>query len=624
MLTRCLVCMLLVMGLSTAIPAALPARPNIVWIIVEDASAHIGCYGETTIKTPHIDRLAREGVRFTRAFITCPVCSPSRSAMVSGMYQTTLGAHNHRSQRADGKGGGGDPYVASYALPSSIRLIPQQFADAGYYVVNGGNGKTDYNFLEPEGLYRGKDWSGRAADQPFFAMIELHGGKNRGAKVEPMTDPAKVTLPPWYPDHDVLRRDWAQYLNAWVATDNAVGELLATLEQRKELDQTIICFWTDHGISHARGKQFLYEEGMHIPLIVRFPDGTAAGTTRDDLASQIDMAACSLAWAGLPIPSYVQGRNLFAADYQPRRELFAARDRCDETADFIRAVRTPTFKYIRNFFPFVSHMQPNQYKDAKPIVQTMRQLHAEGKLTPFQDRIFAPRRPVEELYDLEADPLEQHNLLAGDRDTRMAANDVATGLRLKLYQWMVDSADLGLIPEPVLEELGREHGSKYGVLKPKDRVAWTILDTIEAGERKDLGALQAALTHPHPAVRWWAATGLGNTGEASATASLQPLLQDQYHGVRVAAAQALCQLSAVDAGLPVLVEEIDCENQIVGMYAIRGLELIGPKAAPAKEAIQAALQSPYDGTQRIAQRLMGQTTPAEARQQRRRQQQQQE
>ncbi len=593
-----------------AAPAAESERPNIVWIVVEDASPHIGCYGETTIRTPHIDRLAREGVRFTQAFITCPVCSPSRSAMVSGMYQTTLGAHHHRSQRPRGQGAGGDGYRASYTLPESVRLIPRQMADAGYYVVNGGSGKTDYNFLEPEGLSRGQDWAGRKEGQPFFVTVHLAGGKNRKAKVEPMTDPAAVKLPPYYPDHPVLREDWAHYLNSWVAVDNAVGELLARLEQEQTLRNTIVCFWTDHGISHARGKQFLYDEGIHVPLIVRFPDGRDAGTTRDDLVLQIDMGACALAWAGVPIPEYVQGRNLFASDYVPRREVVSARDRCDETSDMIRSVRTAKFKYIRNFYPFVSHMQANQYKDSKAIVQAMRELHAAGKLTELQDRIFTATRPPEELYDLEADPHETHNLLLGSMDEQRAYRDTANALRLRLYQWMAESADLGLIPEPVLEELGRQRGSKYGVLQPKDRLVWTILDVIEAGDRQDVAALQTAITHAHPAVRWWGATGLGNSGvtsagEKSASASLRPLLEDPDHGVRVAAALALCQLGETQAGLPVLAEEIECENRVVGMSAIQSLERLGPAAAPVRKAIEAAVESPYDGTQRIARRMVG-------------------
>ncbi|MFV0442309.1 MAG: sulfatase-like hydrolase/transferase [Planctomycetaceae bacterium] len=588
-------------------------RPNIIWIVVEDASPHIGCYGEKTIQTPHVDRLAREGVRFTQAFITCPVCSPSRSAMVSGMYQTTLGAHNHRSQRAGGKRAAPSEYVDSYALPKEIKLVPQIFAESGYFVVNGGNGKTDYNFLEPADLYRGRDWSGRAEGQPFFAMIELHGGKARQVEVKPMTDPADVQLPAHYPDHPVLWQDWAEYLNSWIATDNAVGELLGQLEQEGTLDQTVIFFWTDHGISHARGKQFLYEEGIHIPLIVRFPDGRDSGTTRKDLVLQIDAAPTSLALAGLPIPAAIQGKDLFAADVKSRREAISARDRCDETPDIIRSVRTSKYKYIRNFFPFVSHMQPNQYKDGKAIVQTMRELHVAGKLTELQDRIFAPTRPPEELYDLEADPGETKNLLIGTMDERRATRDTANDLRLRLYQWMVDSADLGIIPEPVLEELGREHGSKYGVLKAKDRAVWTILDTIEAGERKDIGALLLNLKNSHPAVRWWAATGLGNAGDASTVDALKLLLEDEYGGVRVAAAQALCQLGAIDAGLPVLEKEIDSENLIVGMYAIRGIEMLGKRAGSAKDSVQRALNSPYDGTRRIAQRLTGTKVPAKKR-----------
>lgn len=578
-------------------------RPNIVWIVSEDASPHIGCYGETAIRTPHLDRLAAEGVRFTRAFVTCPVCSPSRSAMVTGMYQTTLGAHNHRSQRPQGKGSAPGPYLSSYALPASIRLIPQLFAEAGYYVVNGGTGKTDYNFLEPEGLYRGKDWAGRRPGQPFFAMIELRGGKFRKARVEPMTDPASVTLPPYYPDDPVLRADWAEYLNSWVACDHEVGQVLERLKRDGDLANTVVFFWTDHGVSHARGKQFLYDEGIHVPLIVRFPDGRFAGTTRDDLVLQIDVAACSLALAGLPIPDYVQGRDLFAADDQPRREIVAARDRCDETADCIRCVRTSRFKYIRNFHPYVSHMQPNQYKDDKEIVRRMRELHAAGRLTELQARLFAPTRPPEELYDLEADPLETHNLLAGSADEQRAHRDAANALRLKLYQWMADTADLGLIPEPVLEELGRRHGSKYGVLPPRDRLLWQLIDVVEAGERRDVAVLTTALRHPHPAVRWWAATGLGLCGDGAAAPALRDRLDDEFTGVRVAAAQALCQLGQTEAGLPVLEGLIDDENRIVGMYALRALELIGPAARPALPAIEAARASPYDGAQRIANRL---------------------
>lgn len=588
--------------------AELPQRPNIVWIVAEDASPHIGCYGETTIETPHLDRMAAEGVRFTRAFVTCPVCSPSRSAMVSGMYQTTLGAHNHRSQRIDGRWRGAPELAASYALPESIRLVPQIFSEAGYYVVNGGRGKTDYNFTSPDDLYDGADWTQRADGQPFFAQFQLRGGKNRGARVDTPVAPADVRLPPYYPDHPVLRADWARYLNSWIAADNEVGEIISQLEHEGELENTVVFFWTDHGISHARGKQFLYEEGIRVPLLVRFPDGHLAQTDRDDLVLQIDVAATSLDLCGLEIPDFMQGRSLFADDYRARRHLFAARDRCDETVEIIRCVRTPRFKYIRNFLPHVSHMQPNQYKDGKDIIQTMRALHAAGELTELQARIFQPTRPPEELYDLEHDPHETVNLLTSTMDDQRAYRDTANSLRLALYQWMIDSGDVGLIPEPVLDDLGSEAGSKCLVRDPDQdvRLMWTIIETIEAGERSDEGALIAALSHGHAAVRWWAATGLGNSqnrGVRVQRDALMPLLRDESAGVRVAAAQALCQLGDPEQGLPVLRQELEGGNDAAGMYAIRGLEMLGETARPARPSVEAAVDSPYEFTRRIATRF---------------------
>ena len=246
-------------------------RPNVLWIVVEDASPHIGCYGETTIATPHIDRLAEHGVRFPSAIVTCPVCSPSRSAMVTGMYQTTLGAHNHRSQRSSGKGGGNLSYYDSYRLP--VTSVPKLFREAGYHVTNSGlnkAGKTDYNFVAPD-LYDPGDWTDRKPGQPFFAQVQLHGGKARGAKVDNPVDPRRVALPPYYADHPVIRRDWAAYLNSWIKTDNEVGQIIDSLRQAGVLENTAIFFWTDHGVSHLRGKQFLYDEGIRVPFIVQLP-----------------------------------------------------------------------------------------------------------------------------------------------------------------------------------------------------------------------------------------------------------------------------------------------------------------------------------------------------------------
>ncbi|HAW97274.1 MAG TPA: sulfatase, partial [Opitutae bacterium] len=425
---------------------------NVVWIVIEDASPHIGCYGETLIKTPHIDRMAREGMRCSNAFVTSPVCSSSRSAMVSGMYQTTLGVHNHRSQTSSGKGGGNADYYDSYKVPKSVRLIPELFRDAGYFVTN--KNKTDYNFIPASKLYHGSEWKKAPADQPIFAQFQLSGGKNRKAKSH--ADPEQVVLPPYYPDHPTLRQDWAKYLDSWVKTDEEVGRILADLEKAGRLDATAVFLWTDHGLSHLRGKQFLYEEGIRVPLVIRLPKKRRAGTVRDDLIEHIDVAACSLKLAGIKIPGNVQGRDFLADDYEPRKFVFAARDRCDETVDVLRCVRGSRFKYVRNFMSHVSHAQPSQYKDGKKIVQVIRGLYEEGKLNEQQSRPFLPRRPPEELYDLQTDPHELVNL-ATDPKLR----DRLADMRMALRQRMIETRDMGLIPEPILEDVGREAGNKY-------------------------------------------------------------------------------------------------------------------------------------------------------------------
>ncbi len=413
-------------------------KPNVVWIVVEDMSCHFGCYGETSIKTPNVDRLAAEGVKFEKAFVTAPVCSPCRSALITGMYQTSIGVHQHRSGRGTEK----------IHLPSQIRLVPALFQEAGYYTCNGfiddrrkRPGKTDYNFEYNRTVYDGTDWADRKPGQPFFAQVQLVGGKGRTKKTPKPIDPAKVKLPPYYPDDPVIRDDWAQYLNAVMNTDIQVGQIVQRLKSEGIYDNTYIFFLTDHGISHARGKQFLYDEGIHVPLIVRGP-GLKAGTVRDDLVIHIDMAAASLALAGIAVPEWMEGKDILAKDYKRREFIVSARDRCDETVDRIRCVRTDRFKYICNFYPKRPYLQPCAYKDKKEILKTLRRLHKEGKLNRYQKLIMAERRPKEELYDLQKDPWELYNL-AYDASQRRILNN----MRKILDKWIRETNDRGRYPE---------------------------------------------------------------------------------------------------------------------------------------------------------------------------------
>ncbi len=429
--------------LFLAVTAAAADRPNVLWFIVDDMSANFGCYGEKTVTTPNVDRLAREGTRFSRAYVTAPVCSPCRSALVTGMYQTTIGAHHHRSGRGELK----------IHLPGEVVPTPKLFQNAGYYTCIGSGlpdldfrglpfaqakgkkakaamagrlGKTDYNFEWDPAIYDSHDWAGRKPGQPFFMQVQLHGGKLRegseAARVQfrervkrelgAGTDPSKVTLPPYYPRDPVLLQDWADYLDAVRLTDLHVGRVLARLEKEGQLERTLVIFMTDHGISHARGKQFLFEEGAHVPLIMRGP-GVPAGQLRSDLVEHIDLAAVSLVATGLGVPSWMQGKDVLAPTYVKRQEAFSARDRCDETTEKIRSLRTDKFIYVRNYHPERPHLQPCAYKDGKQIVQRLRELHASGSLSELSEKLlFSPTRPREELYELAADPWQIRNLAA--------------------------------------------------------------------------------------------------------------------------------------------------------------------------------------------------------------------
>ncbi len=439
-------------------------RPNVLWIVVDDMSANFSCYGESLIATPAVDRLAREGTLFRHAFVTAPVCSPCRSAFITGMYQTSIGAHHHRSGRG----------VQKIHLPKGVPPVPEIFQQAGYYTCIGsglredGNrgrnpsrlGKTDYNFEWNPSMYDGQDWAGRGPNQPFFMQVQLPGGKLRGGtdasaqqlldraarELDGATDPTRVTLPPYYPRDPILLRDWAAYLDTVRFTDQHIGKVVTRLEREGILDQTLIIFITDHGISHARGKQFLYNEGTHIPFVIRGP-GVPQGRIRDDLIEHIDMAAVSLAAAGIPLPATLQAKNVLADSYKPRDAVFAARDRCDETVERIRSVRTDRFLYIRNFYPQRPHLQPNAYKDGKSIIQALRSLHVAGQLDPLaQQLLFSPTRAQEELYEWPRDPWQVTNLA----ENPQFAQTLAT-LRTRLDRWIIETNDHGAESEAMYD-----------------------------------------------------------------------------------------------------------------------------------------------------------------------------
>ncbi len=395
-------------------------RPNILWITIEDWSPDLSCYGTKGISTPHVDQLAAEGIRFERAFTTSPVCSTSRSAMMTGFHQNYIGAHQHRTD--DKK-----------PLPYGIRPIPHLLADAGYYTCLM-SWKTDCNFLpdKKQDLFMGVDWKDREPGQPFFARITF-GGTHRAWNRDPKRpiNIEDVELPPYYPDTPFIRRDWANGLEQMQLVDREVGALLKRLEDEGLADNTLVFFIADHGRCHIRGKQFLYDEGTRIPMIMRWPGHVEPRQVNDDLVMAIDICATVLEVAGVTPPVPLHGISLFSDDLKDRRYTFAARDKMDDTHDAMRSIRSKNYKLIQNLMPERAYCQLSFYKEgAYPPLAELNVLNLEGKLTPEQAAFMSAHKPPVELFDLRNDPYEVHNV-ADDPEYA----DVKAKLLAELERW---------------------------------------------------------------------------------------------------------------------------------------------------------------------------------------------
>lgn len=433
--------------------------PNFVWIVADDMSPDIGAYGAAGVKTPNLDRLAREGRRYTRAYASAPVCSASRSAFILGTYQTTTGLHAHDVENPQ-------PLSAPYQhLPALLR-------QAGWFVTNavapGGEksktkAKTHYNFAhDPSEMYDGVDWRQRSSGQPFFAQFQI------SEPHRPFPIPASydenalklIKLPSNYPDHKLMRRDWYAYLRSVEVVDRRVGAILDQLEKEGVLDETIIMFFADHGRPMPWGKQWLSIEGLQVPLLIRGPS-VQAGNVEERLVSLIDLAPTMLSLAGCSIPEWMQGRPMLKGPFPDRDQIFAARDRCGDAEDRIRAVISPGFLMVENFHPEISRLNWSSYKEAGyPGMVLIRELHRSGGLTPLQDRYLSLQREPLELYDLKADPAGLVNVVR----ERQMANDVQK-LKSALDSWIKITGDLGGLPaastEPSLMDIQKAKKQDY-------------------------------------------------------------------------------------------------------------------------------------------------------------------
>lgn len=422
-------------------------RPNILWLIAEDFGPHLGCAGTKEVWTPNIDKLAAEGVRYTR-FYSGMVCSVSRSSFMTGMHAPSIGAHNHRT-------------LDKKPLPEGVRVLTAWMRDAGYLTANlvqlpgscgfKGSGKTDWNFLFEGPAFDTSKWDDLKGKSPFFAQLNFQE-THRTFRGPQKADPAKVEIPPYYPDHPITRKDWAEYLDATSEMDRKIGLVLEALQKDGLADDTIIVFFGDNGQAHVRGKQFCYEEGLNVPLVIRWPKNFPApenlkpGTVDDRLLHAVDLAPTMLDIAGAAKPAKMQGRIFLGPRTEAAQEyVFGYRDRCDMTVMRLRSVRDQRYRYIHNFTPQTPFLANNDYKETQyPVWNLIKDLHAQGKLTPAQAVLAQPTMPAEELYDLTTDPFEINNLATSTQPEHQQALKRLSGV---LDQWMTDINDQGRTPE---------------------------------------------------------------------------------------------------------------------------------------------------------------------------------
>ncbi len=431
-------------------------RPNIIWLVAEDQSPQFfPMYGNQTIALPNLERLAADGVVFDNAVAPVPVCAPARSSLITGMYPTTLGTHNMRTY-APWRGDGESPYpslgIPSYSpiVPKGVKMFPEYLRKIGYYTANGP--KEDYNFEKTDAAWNEssaeRHWRKRHNDQPFFTVFNFavcHESQIwKRSKDSLYVAPDAVPVPPYFPDTPVVRHDLAVNYSNLKRLDDQIGEVIADLKEDGLYENSIIFFYGDHGGPFPRHKRALYDTGVKVPLIIKFPNNKNSGSRDDRLISFIDYAPTVLSMAGIEPPKVMQGVAQFGK-FEGRNKpeyTFHTSDRFDAIYDRLRAVRNKRFKYIKSYNTDLSHALPVAYREQMPMMQELRSLYKEGKLNDEQASWLSPTKPEEELYDLEKDPFELDNLAQ-----REEFQDTLKHFRTVLNDWIKETNDLGRIDE---------------------------------------------------------------------------------------------------------------------------------------------------------------------------------
>lgn len=565
-------------------------HPNILWLVSEDNTTLLGCYGDPLARTPALDKLAREGVLFERCFAQ-PVCATSRFALITGTFAASSGPAEH--MRAEGK------------IPTWLRGFPSLLREAGYYTAN--NLKTDYN--APIDLKTTWNDSGKSAhyrnrpdpQQPFFSVFNheithegrIFPGVSEGKSPLNLTptDPGTVRVPSYQPDTPEIRADWARYYDCIALLDQQIAERLKGLEQAGLADDTIVFYYGDNGGVLPRSKRFLQESGTHVPLIVYFPPKwrhlapADPGSRVKTPVSFVDFAPTVLSLAGVKIPDHMPGRAFAGPKPGTNEFVFCTRDRMDEIYDMSRSVVDSRWLYIRNYRPDVGYVQPIDFMFRAQGYQSWARLAREGKLTPATAQFWGGK-PTEELYDMASDPDNVRNLAADP-----AHRETLTRMRAALKQHTLAIVDNGFLPEGSRLE-GYEASRQPGAY-PVEQV-FELANLASERNPANLPMLTTALNDASEPVRWWAAQGCAMLGDkaAPAEAALRGRLEDSSGAVQIAAAEALARQGAADTALPVLERWLqNTDNPPFALQAANALDHLGETARPALPVMKQSLAS---------------------------------
>jgi arylsulfatase A-like enzyme len=462
-------------------PASCPAQarsdppPNVIVFVGDDLGwRDTGPYGNSAIRTPHIDRLARSGLRVERAFGTSPQCSPSRISILTGRYPHATGTED-----------------LHMPLPEAERILPSYLRERGWFTGHmakthyGPAAERQFQWYSPETESAFPAFLDAAGARPFFLWVgfhEPHRPYRPGAVPEPHA-PASVTVPPHLADTPETRSDLALYYDAIARSDRAIGDMVAELERRKLRDNTLIVFLSDNGAPFPREKGTLYDSGTRTPLILSWPKVVPAGAVYDrGLVSTVDLAPTILDLAGATPPEVMQGRSIralltAASSYEGRTYVFSERNwhDCDEHQ---RSVRTGRFKLIRTDAYTGLPLCTAADIGASPSFLALRALAKAGRLSAAQRPLFQAPRPRLELYDLEADPWELRNLA-----DEPAHAKVVRELAEVLQQWIEESGDFPASYRVRDDNTDRMSGVQFSTRIPPMRNA----EVPEAGRRWGVG-----------------------------------------------------------------------------------------------------------------------------------------